>query len=98
MYKTSAIQYIKRENIFTATEARFLPNAPTKTDRLTPDYSQTRTPPDATMGAVGVICISCYHSRHRQNLIFFFLVRMVHFQSSATDIDCFLGVDRLLRM
>jgi hypothetical protein len=44
------IKEIKRENIFTATEARFLSNAPTQNRRLTPDSCQKQTPPDRTIG------------------------------------------------
>jgi hypothetical protein len=40
-----------------------------KIDHLTPDFSQVQTPPDPTIGAISLICFSCYQSRHRQNLI-----------------------------
>jgi hypothetical protein len=36
---------LKGENIFTATEARFLPNAPTQ--NRPPDYRLLHTPPEA---------------------------------------------------
>jgi hypothetical protein len=38
-----------------------------KTDRLTPDSCQTQTPPDTA--TLSLVCVYCYQSRHRQNLI-----------------------------
>jgi hypothetical protein len=58
------------ENIFTATEARFLPNAPTQNrppdSRLPPNADSTRP---HRRSYHSLVCISCYQSRHRQNLI-----------------------------
>jgi DsbC/DsbD-like thiol-disulfide interchange protein len=51
IFITFLVKEIKCENICTATEARFLPNAPTKADRLTPDSRQTQTTPAPTIGA-----------------------------------------------
>jgi hypothetical protein len=58
---------MKCENILMATEARFLLNAPTQTDRLTPDSRQTQTPPGPIICVTTVI--SFCQSRHAQNLI-----------------------------
>jgi hypothetical protein len=61
---------IKCENIFTATEARFLPNVPTQ--NRPPD---SRLPPSADSARPhhrrhhSLVYISCYQSRHRQTLI-----------------------------
>jgi hypothetical protein len=73
LVKISFFKYIKCENILTATEARFLSNAPTQT--RPPD---SRLPPNTDSAKPHhwyhhrLNCISCYQSRHRQNLISIF--------------------------
>jgi hypothetical protein len=49
--KVDFLKLIKFENI-TATESKFLPNAPTKRDILTPGSRRTPNPPDPTTGTV----------------------------------------------
>jgi hypothetical protein len=67
------IKQIKCENTFTTTEARFLPNAPTQNRpsvcRLLPHVGYTRP---HHRRHHSLVCISCYRSRCRQNLISFF--------------------------
>jgi hypothetical protein len=61
---------MKYKNIFTATEASFLPNAPTQ--NRPPD---SKLPPNAYSVKFhhrrqnSLVRVSCYQSRHRQNLI-----------------------------
>jgi hypothetical protein len=61
------------KNIFTATEARFLPNAPTQNrppdSRLQPSTDSARS---HHRRHNSLVCISCYQGRHRQNSISIF--------------------------
>jgi hypothetical protein len=76
-------KWIECENIFTATEARFLPNAsvqnwPPNVDSATPHHSH--------------VCTSCYQSRHRQKLISIFPHRTngAPVESGVTDIGYYI--------
>jgi hypothetical protein len=75
------------ENVFTATEVRFLSNAPTQNrPPVTPDFRQTQTPPDLIIGATIASFVFSSQSLYRQNLITicFRIARTAH--SSVTDI------------
>jgi hypothetical protein len=84
---------IKFENIFMATEARFLPNAPTQTrppdSRLLPNADSARP---HHRRHHNLVSISCYQSHHRQNLISIFphCTNGALVESSLTDIGYYI--------
>jgi hypothetical protein len=62
---------IKCQNIFTATQARFLPKAPTQISRLNPDFHQRLTPTHPTIGATKASFAFLATSQYPSELDFF---------------------------
>jgi hypothetical protein len=88
---------IKYENIFTATESRFPPNAPTQKDRLAADSHQTQTPPDPTIASFAFLATKSPPSELNFNF-FSHRTNGALVQSSMTNIVCYIGADTSWRV
>jgi hypothetical protein len=75
------------------TEAKLLPSPPTQNwppdSRLPPNANPTRS---HHRYHHSFICTSCYHSRHRQNIMFIFphITNFAIVQKRVTDIGCYV--------